>query len=156
MAELSPDLAVQLRQWRHEEKCIVFTNGVFDLIHPGHAAQLEAAKSFGDVLVVGLNSDRSVAMLGKGPERPVLNELARRALLLSIRWVDAVAIFHEPTPEHLITQIRPNVLVKGSDYKVDEVVGSEFVKSYGGEVILVPLLPGYSTTSIIERIRSTG
>lgn len=145
-----------LRQWRQEDRRIVFTNGVFDLLHPGHAAQLEAAKSFGDVLVVGLNSDSSVAMLGKGPERPVLDEMARRALLLAIRWVDAVAVFHEPTPEHLISQIRPDVLVKGSDYKADEVAGGEFVKSYGGEVKLVPLLPGYSTTSIIERIRSTG
>jgi len=156
MAELSPDLAGRLAGWRAAGKIIAFTNGVFDLLHPGHIAQLEAAASFGDVLVVGLNSDLSARMLDKGPNRPVQDELARRTVLMALRCVDAVELFHEPTPLELIELVRPDVLVKGGDYEDREVVGREFVEAHGGRVELVPLLKGYSTSALIERIRGAG
>jgi D-beta-D-heptose 7-phosphate kinase/D-beta-D-heptose 1-phosphate adenosyltransferase len=153
MATLSPELAVQLAAWRARGRCVVFTNGVFDLIHPGHIAQLEAARSFGDVLVVGLNSDASARTLDKGECRPVLDETGRRIVLMSLRCVDAVQLFDEPTPLELITLIKPDVLVKGADYEGREVVGREVVEAAGGRVELVPLVPGYSTTALINRIR---
>jgi rfaE bifunctional protein nucleotidyltransferase chain/domain len=153
MACLSATLALQLAAWRAAGQAVVFTNGVFDLLHPGHLAQLEAARSLGDVLVVGLNSDLSVRMLGKGADRPVLDQQARAILLSALRCVDAVAVFDEPTPFELIALIRPDVLVKGEDYAGREVVGREIVESYGGRVELVPLVPGYSTSAIIAKIR---
>jgi len=155
MAELNPDLAARLVGWREQKQTVVFTNGVFDLMHPGHVAQLEAAKSFGDVLIVGLNSNLSVRMLGKGDDRPILDETARRIVLLALRCVDAVALFSEPTPLELIELIQPQVLVKGADYAGREVVGREIVEAAGGRVELVPLIKGYSTTEIIRRIRGT-
>ena len=153
MAELSGDLAVRLAGWHSQGKVVVFTNGVFDLLHPGHIAQLEVARSFGDVLVVGLNSDISVVLLDKGPGRPVMDQEARRIVLSALRCVDAVEIFDEPTPLELIRLVMPDVLVKGEDYAGREVVGREIVEAAGGRVELVPLLPGFSTTSLIERIR---
>jgi rfaE bifunctional protein nucleotidyltransferase chain/domain len=153
MAKLSANLAVQLMQWRNAGEAIVFTNGVFDLIHPGHIAQLEAARAFGDRLVVGLNSDYSVQALGKGDDRPILNEFARATVVAALRCVDAVALFDEPTPLELITLVQPDVLVKGADYAVAEVVGREVVEARGGRVELIPLVPGFSTTAIIKRIR---
>lgn len=153
MAVLSADLAVRLGGWRAAGRTVVFTNGVFDLLHPGHVAQLEAARSFGDVLVVGLNSDLSVRMLGKGDDRPILDENARRIVLLALRCVDAVALFDEDTPLELVRLVMPDVLVKGEDYEGREVVGREIVEAAGGRVELVPLIPGYSTSSIVERIR---
>lgn len=153
MAELSGELAIRLSGWRSAGQVVVFTNGVFDLIHPGHIAQLEVARSFGDVLVVGLNSDLSVRLLGKGPERPILDQTARRIVLSALRCVDAAELFDEPTPLELIELIKPDVLVKGEDYAGREVVGREVVEAAGGRVELVPLVPGYSTTAIIERIR---
>jgi len=156
MVELTADLAANLAGWRAAGQTIVFTNGVFDLLHPGHVAQLEAARSYGDVLVVGLNSDLSVRFLEKGAGRPVLDQLARRIMLMALRCVDAVAVFDEPTPLELIELIRPDVLVKGGDYEDKEVVGREVVEASGGRVEIVPLLEGYSTSALIERIRGAG
>jgi len=150
---ISADLAVRLANCRENGQKIVFTNGVFDIMHPGHVAQLEAARSFGDFLVVGLNSDASVRMLAKGEDRPVLDEVARRIMLQALRCVDAVEVFNAPTPYDLISQVRPDILVKGADYANAEVVGRDVVESYGGRVELIPLVPGYSTTAIIKKIR---
>ncbi len=132
---------------------IVFTNGCFDIVHPGHIDLLERARSLGTRLVVGINSDSSVAAI-KGAGRPFVNQDDRRAVLLALRSVDEVHIFDELTPERLIQTIRPDVLVKGGDWKPDEIIGAEFVKSYGGEVHSLPLLAGYSSSLIVDKIRS--
>lgn len=153
MARLEPHLAQALQNWRDASQTIVFTNGVFDLLHPGHISQLRAAKAFGDILVVGLNSDASVKLLAKGEDRPIIDELARQTVLAELRCVDAVALFDGPTPLELIELIKPDVLVKGADYRGKEVVGQEFVEASGGRVELVKLVEGYSTTAIIERLR---
>jgi D-sedoheptulose 7-phosphate isomerase len=132
---------------------IVFTNGCFDLIHPGHIDLLERARSLGDKLVVGINSDRSVRAI-KGPNRPIQNEAERAAVLKGLRSVDEVIIFDEPTPERLIRELRPDVLVKGGDWATTEIVGADLVQGWGGKVVSLPLLPGHSSTGIIERISS--
>jgi D-beta-D-heptose 7-phosphate kinase/D-beta-D-heptose 1-phosphate adenosyltransferase len=152
-SSLPETLQRQLHDWRSSGKRIVFTNGVFDLLHPGHLSQLETARSFGDVLIVGLNSDASVRMQSKGDDRPILPEAARLRMLEALRCVDAVVLFDDATPLALIEAISPHVLVKGADYSNLTVVGREHVEAYGGEVRLVDLLPGYSTSSIITRIR---
>ena len=131
---------------------VVFTNGCFDLLHPGHIRSLESARKLGDVLIVGLNSDASVKRL-KGEGRPVQDERARSEVLAALEAVDLVAIFEEDTPIRLITQIKPSVLVKGGDYTRDQVVGHEIVEANGGEVLLVEVLPGFSTTSLVNRAR---
>lgn len=133
----------------------VFTNGCFDLIHPGHVDLLARARALGTRLVVGINSDRSVRSI-KGPGRPLMTETDRRAVLLGLRSVDDVVIFDEPTPERIIREIRPSVLVKGGDWAEDEIVGADFVRSTGGEVHSLPLLEGHSTTSIVGRVRQIG
>ena len=133
---------------------IVFTNGCFDLLHPGHVRLLTEAKRLGDVLVVGLNSDESVRRL-KGPERPVLSESDRAEVLGGLDAVDFVALFGEDTPEELIRTIRPDVLVKGGDYTETTVVGAPFVRSYGGDVVLIPLVEGRSTSSMVARMKGT-
>ena len=153
MARLEPQLAQALQTWRDTKQVVVFTNGVFDLLHPGHIAQLQAAKAFGDVLVVGLNSDASVKLLAKAADRPIMDEDARKTVLAELRCVDAVALFHEATPQELIELLKPEVLVKGADYRGQAVVGQAFVEAGGGRVELVELLAGYSTTAIIKRIR---
>lgn len=129
---------------------IVFTNGCFDIIHPGHIDLLDRAKSLGTKLIVGINSDSSVRSI-KGPGRPVQSEEARKAVLLGLRSVDEVVIFDEATPERLIEEIRPDVLVKGGDWSIDQIIGADLVQSYGGQVVSLPLVEGYSTTKIIER-----
>lgn len=135
-------------QWhRHGEK-IVFTNGCFDLIHPGHIQLLREAARLGDKLIVALNSDASIKRL-KGPQRPVQNQEDRMAIMAAIRGVDMVVLFDEDTPYHLIENLRPDILVKGADYHKDDVVGGDIVNDNGGEVVLVPILPGRSTTSLI-------
>src|SRR5687767_13808914 len=134
---------------------VVFTNGVFDLLHPGHIDVLAHARSQGDALIVGLNSDSSVRRL-KGPERPVRSEAERAYVLAALRDVDAVVTFSEDTPLALIRRLRPNVLVKGGDYEPGGVVGRDDVESWGGRVVIVPLRPGQSTTSIIEKLRAPG
>lgn len=132
---------------------LCFTNGCFDLIHPGHVQYLAEARALGDFLVVGLNSDASVARL-KGPGRPLQDEAARAAILLGLRSVDAVVLFHEATPLELIRALQPDVLVKGGDYTPDTVVGREVVEARGGKLVLLPFLPGHSTSRIEQRIRS--
>ncbi len=132
---------------------LCFTNGCFDLIHPGHVKYLEDARALGDFLVVGLNSDASVARL-KGPGRPLQDEAARAAILLGLRSVDAVIRFEEDTPLELIRALQPDVLVKGGDYTPETVVGREIVEGRGGRLALIPFLPGHSTTRIEQRILS--
>jgi rfaE bifunctional protein nucleotidyltransferase chain/domain len=131
---------------------LVFTNGVFDLLHPGHIDVLVGARREGASLVVGVNSDASVKRL-KGPERPVRTEAERCYVLAALEVVDAVVTFEEDTPRDLINVIRPNVIVKGGDYTEDSVVGASEVRGWGGRVVIIPLTPGHSTTSTIERLR---
>ena len=131
---------------------IVFTNGCFDVLHPGHIELLKQAKSHGTWLIVGINSDESVRRI-KGNGRPLFNQKERRQMLLSLESVDEVRIFDEPTPERLIREIAPDVLIKGGDWKDGEIIGAEFVRSHGGTVVTVPLVEGISTTAIIDRLK---
>lgn len=131
---------------------VVFTNGVFDLLHPGHVDVLVGARRRGDALVVGLNSDASVVRL-KGPERPIRSESERAHVLAALESVDAVTIFEEDTPLELIRALRPDVLVKGGDYSLETVVGAQDVRGWGGEVVIISLTAGHSTTRTIERLR---
>lgn len=133
---------------------VVFTNGVFDLIHPGHVELLEAARAEGDALVVGLNSDASARELGKGPERPVVPAAARARVLAGFAAVDCVVLFDEPTPLELIRALMPDVLAKGADYSRDRIVGADLVEAHGGRVVRVPLVSGFSTTRLVERLRA--
>ena len=143
------------RRWREEQRGrVVFTNGVFDLLHPGHVDVLLGARRAGDRLVVGLNSDASVRRL-KGPDRPVRNEAERAYLLAAFLMVDCVVVFEQDTPLELIRLLRPDVLVKGGDYSEETIVGAPDVRSWGGNVIVIPLTPGQSTTNIIRRLRGT-
>lgn len=137
--------------FRSQGSKVVFTNGCFDILHRGHVEYLAKAADMGDVLVVGLNTDASVKRL-KGEERPINNQDARALVLASLGFVDAVVLFDEDTPYELIKTIRPDVLVKGADYKPEEIVGYDIVTSYGGKVETVPLVEGYSTTSIISNL----
>ena len=132
----------------------VFTNGCFDLIHPGHLDLLERARQLGDRLIVGINSDESVRKI-KGPGRPFMDQESRREILLGLRCVDQVEIFDEPTPENLIARIKPDVLVKGGDYTRANIVGAEWVEARAGRVVTIPLLPGFSTTALVEQLRVT-
>lgn len=144
---------LQVQAWRSNGEKIVFTNGCFDLLHPGHIHLLEEAKALGNRLIVGLNSDASVKRL-KGPRRPILPESDRLVLLKALSCVDLVVIFDEDTPVKLIEALRPDILVKGSDYRLEQVVGREIVESYGGRVAIVELMEGYSTTRITEKLAS--
>jgi D-glycero-beta-D-manno-heptose 1-phosphate adenylyltransferase len=143
----------QLKRWRLQNKKIVFTNGVFDILHEGHIASLSDAASNGHVLIVGVNADASVKRL-KGDSRPVNNENSRALLLAALVITDAIIIFEEDTPYNLITAIMPDVLVKGGDYTIDTIVGAKEVIANGGQVIIAPILEGFSTTGIIERMKS--
>ncbi len=138
--------------WRATQQKIVFTNGCFDILHHGHIDQLANAASLGNKLIVGVNTDASVSRL-KGEDRPVTHQNDRLLLLASLLFVDAVVLFDEDTPAELIQAIRPDVLTKGGDYTIDRIVGADFVMSYGGEVKVIPFVDGYSTTSIIGRIK---
>lgn len=149
------ELMVQVEHWRNAGKRIVFTNGCFDLLHAGHLSLLHQAAQHGDVLIVAVNSDDSVRRL-KGTERPLVAERERAAMLAALGCVDAVTIFGEDTPLEVLQAIRPDILVKGGDYRVEQVVGRELVESTGGRVALVPLLPGKSTTALIDRIANRG
>ncbi len=131
---------------------VVFTNGCFDLLHPGHIETLERARNLGDVLVVGINSDRSVRGM-KGAGRPILPEGERAEILAALECVDGVVIFDEPTPREIITALLPDVLVKGGDWVSDAIVGREEVEAAGGKVVSIPVLAGYSTTAILQKIR---
>ena len=132
---------------------MVFTNGVFDILHPGHVRYLRDARALGDMLIVGINSDRSVRALAKAPNRPINSEAERAELLGALASVDAVVVFDEDTPHAIISAIQPDVLVKGADWGENEIVGRDIVESRGGRVVRVPLADGYSTTSLIEKIR---
>ncbi|HEX8350487.1 MAG TPA: D-glycero-beta-D-manno-heptose 1-phosphate adenylyltransferase [Hymenobacter sp.] len=145
------DISVVAAEWRAQGRRVVFTNGCFDLLHLGHVDYLEKARHLGDALVVGLNTDASVSCLKPG--RPLQDETARARILASLMFVDAVVLFGEPTPLELIRQVQPDILVKGDDYAISGIVGHEFVLEKGGQVLTVPLVAGYSTTRIVERIR---
>ena len=143
----------KLAAWRERQRGrVVFTNGVFDLLHPGHVDVLLGAREKGDALVVGLNSDASVKRL-KGPDRPVRSEGERTYVLAALEAVDAVTLFDQDTPLELVRLLQPDVIVKGGDYSPDTVVGASEVRARGGEVVIIPLTPGHSTTSTIDRLR---
>lgn len=146
-------LQIRVAQWQARGERIVFTNGCFDLLHAGHVTYLEAARLAGDRLILGLNTDRSVKAL-KGPSRPIIHEADRARVLAGLEAVDAVILFDEDTPLELIKTVRPNIIAKGSDYTESQVVGAEEVKSWGGEVALIPIVPGRSTTGILEKLIS--
>lgn len=148
-----PELQRKIAQWRLLNKTIVFTNGCFDILHAGHIASLTEAARHADILIIGLNSDSSAKEL-KGPDRPVNNEDARALVLASLTMVDAVVLFSEPTPLELILAIRPDVMVKGGDYKVEEIAGAKEILNWGGKVIINPIVEGFSTTSIINKIKN--
>ena len=140
------------REWRSSQRGrLVFTNGVFDLIHPGHVDVLTAARSHGDALVVGVNSDASVKRL-KGPARPVRTEADRAYVVAAMEAVDCVVVFEEDTPLELVLALRPDVIAKGGDYSEDTIVGAKEVREWGGEAVVIPLTPGQSTTSIVEKL----
>jgi len=141
-------------QWKKQGKCIVFTNGCFDLLHPGHIDYLDKAAKLGDILIIGLNDDDSIRRL-KGKSRPI-NPLQDRAIMLAaLRAVDLVVPFAEDTPLNLITTLMPDILVKGGDYQPDDIVGATEVRQNGGEVIVMPFIDGHSSTGLIQRILAT-
>lgn len=146
-------LQLMLALWRFQNKKLVFTNGCFDIVHPGHVEYLAKAKDLGDVLIVGLNTDASVRRL-KGAGRPVINEAGRAQLLAALHFVDAVVLFDEPTPIDLITTVQPDVLVKGKDYLAEQIVGYDIVTAKGGKVETIELVEGYSTSAIIHSIKA--
>jgi rfaE bifunctional protein nucleotidyltransferase chain/domain len=145
-------LAAEREAWRAEGRRVAFTNGCFDVLHPGHVALLEAARATADLLVVGLNSDRSVREI-KGPLRPVIPETERAEMLLALEGVDRVVVYGEPTPIDVIRALLPDVLVKGADWSLDSIVGRDVVETAGGRVVRAALVPGLSTTAILDRIR---
>ena len=134
-------------------KTIVFTNGVFDILHPGHIRYLRDARDLGDVLIIGINSDRSVRTLGKAPDRPINPEHDRAEILEALAAVDAVVVFDEETPHEIISALQPDILVKGADWGEHHIVGRDIVEARGGRVVRMPLAQGYSTTAILDRIR---
>jgi len=148
-------LAPLLQQAHAQEKRIVFTNGCFDLMHVGHTRYLQAAKDLGDLLVVAVNSDASVRSLNKASDRPIVSDAQRAEVVAALGCVDYVILFNEPDPHSLIAALQPDILVKGGDWAVERIVGREIVEARGGDVRTIPLVPGVSTTSLIERIRST-
>jgi rfaE bifunctional protein nucleotidyltransferase chain/domain len=143
---------LQFGREKRNGRRIVFTNGCFDLLHPGHIGSLEQARALGDALIVGLNSDSSVRQL-KGAGRPVLPERERAEILAALECVDAVVIFDQPTPREVIARLLPDVLVKGGDWPGDQIVGREEVEAAGGRVVSIPVVQGYSTTAILRKIR---
>ena len=152
MSVLSREEAVAwAERQRAEGRRIVFTNGVFDLLHPGHTRYLAAARAHGDALIVAVNSDRSVRAI-KGPSRPVNSESDRAEVLAALAAVDAVVVFDEDDPHAIVSAVQPDVLVKGADWAADRIIGRHVVESRGGQVIRIAFAPGYSTTSLIERI----
>lgn len=149
--KILPDLVRIRHQLKTEGQRVVFTNGVFDILHRGHVEYLEKARSLGDVLMVGLNSDESVKKI-KGEDRPIMLQENRAMVLAGLSSVDFICLFEEETPANLIRQLIPDILVKGSDYKIDDIVGREIVEANGGKVVTIDLVPGQSTTSIIEKL----
>ena len=147
------ELAKQVLRWKLKSKTIVFTNGVFDLLHKGHVASLNQAASNGDILIIGINSDNSVKRL-KGPSRPIQDEATRALLLAQMMITDAVVIFEEDTPLHVIKTIMPDVLVKGGDYTIEQIAGAKEVIENGGKVILADIIDGLSTSATIEKMKN--
>ena len=144
----------QVDTWRSSAEKIVFTNGCFDIIHRGHIEVLARAADLGDKLIVGLNSDISIQQL-KGEGRPIIKEDARAILLAALDFIDAIVLFSEETPLDLITTLKPDILAKGGDYKIDTIVGHKIVQENGGEVILIPFIDGFSSTNIINKIKNS-
>ena len=142
----------ELKTWREKNKKIVFTNGCFDIIHPGHIDYLSQARDLGDMLVLGLNTDQSVRRLNKGLNRPINDERTRAYVLAGLASVDLIVFFDEETPYNLIKLLQPNVLVKGQDYEVEKIIGFDILKENGGQVITIPFLDGYSTSNLIKKI----
>ena len=149
-----PQLLARIAAWRATGKTIAFTNGCFDILHEGHIFSLSAAAKEADYLIVGVNSDNSVKKL-KGPERPVNNEHSRALIMANLAVTDAVVVFDEDTPHQLITSILPDVLVKGGDYTIEQIVGSKEVIANGGRVVINPIVEGFSTTGIIQHIKQS-
>lgn len=141
-----------VRKAQAQGECVVFTNGCFDLLHAGHVTLLERSRALGNLLVVAINSDRSVRFL-KGKDRPIVSERDRAILLAGLACVDYVIVFDEPTPKQLINRLKPNILVKGGDWDIDHIVGRQTIERAGGRVVCIPLLKGHSTSRLIERIR---
>ena len=151
-----PALRRRLAVLRRAGKRIVFTNGVFDLLHPGHVRYLRRARQLGDVLVVGLNGDRSARRLGKGADRPLVTARDRAEVMAALEMVDYVTVFGADTPRALIHALQPDVLVKGGDWPIDQIVGADEVLARGGRVLSLPFAPGYSTTALLVRARAAG
>lgn len=147
------NLKQSLNIWRFKQKKIVFTNGVFDLLHLGHIDYLSKAKDHGDILIVGVNTDSSAKRLGKGNNRPITDETSRSTIMAALSIVDAVVLFDEDTPYNLIKKVQPDVLVKGADYKAEDIVGYDIVMAKGGRIETIEFLEGYSTTVIEKKIR---
>lgn len=145
-------LLVKLTDWKEENKKIVFTNGCFDLIHLGHIEVIARSADLGDILIIGVNTDNSIKRL-KGKNRPIVEEISRAKQLAALEFVDAVVLFDQDTPIDLIKVINPNVITKGGDYNTDQVIGNDIVTQNDGEVVIIPLTQGYSTTSILEKIK---
>ncbi len=152
---MRPQLVSLLGEPRRKQQVLVFTNGCFDLMHIGHTRYLQAARDLGDLLIVGVNSDASVRTLSKGADRPIVPDDQRAEVLAALSCVDYVVIFPEPDPGPLIAALQPDILVKGGDWPLDRIVGRETVEARGGRVQTIPLIPGVSTTTLLQRIRST-
>jgi D-glycero-beta-D-manno-heptose 1-phosphate adenylyltransferase len=150
---LSAELLNERRAWRAAGRTVVFTNGCFDLLHPGHLALLEGARAEGDILVVAINSDRSLREI-KGPGRPLTPAAERAEILLALEPVDRVVVYDEPTPAEVIRALLPDVLVKGADWALTDIVGRDVVEAAGGRVVRIPLRSGYSTTALVEHIQN--
>ena len=148
-----PDTVAFVERLRADGQRVVFTNGVFDLLHPGHLRYLETARAEGDALIVGVNSDRAVRAL-KGPDRPIHPESERAEIIAALRAVDAAVVFDEDTPHEIIAMLLPDVLVKGADWPADQIVGRDVVEKREGRVVRVPVEPGYSTTRLVDRMRA--
>ncbi|MBC7388324.1 MAG: D-glycero-beta-D-manno-heptose 1-phosphate adenylyltransferase [Opitutaceae bacterium] len=143
-----------ISDWKKQGLKTVFTNGCFDILHLGHVDYLEKAREFGDKLILGLNTDASVKRQNKGPERPINNEYSRARILASLFFIDLVVLFDQDTPYDIISVLKPEILVKGDDYSVDNIVGADVVINNGGEVKTIPLVKGFSTTSIINKLKN--
>ena len=148
------DLKIQMERWKQAGNEVVFTNGCFDIIHKGHIEVLARSADLGDKLIIGLNSDKSIQKL-KGKDRPIIDEQSRAILLSALSFVDAIIFFSEATPLKLISTLLPDVLVKGGDYEIETIVGHEIVQQNGGKVKLVPFLDGFSSTTIIDKIKKS-
>jgi D-glycero-beta-D-manno-heptose 1-phosphate adenylyltransferase len=147
-----PDLLLAVDEWKNKNQSIIFTNGCFDILHRGHVQYLFDAAQLGNKLVVAINTDSSVKLLNKGENRPINNEQDRAFLLAALEFVSAVTFFNDATPLSIIQQIKPNVLVKGADYSPSQVIGKDFIENYGGKLVLIPFVEGYSSSTIINKI----